>query len=110
MLYVQKARLEDRGTYTCECRNAVGGSNKEHHLEVHGEPGTPETERMCTGGCRWHDLSTRGPTGSKSSQPLPAALEVLERMFNSWASFAPPACLWAPSWLSWFSFCTSCTH
>lgn len=39
MLYIEKVQLVDKGTYTCECRNAAGSSSKEHHLEVHGELG-----------------------------------------------------------------------
>ncbi|XP_072739134.1 hemicentin-2-like [Ciconia boyciana] len=35
MLYIEKVRLVDKGTYTCECRNAAGSSSKEHRLEVH---------------------------------------------------------------------------
>ncbi|XP_054704630.1 hemicentin-2 isoform X1 [Grus americana] len=38
MLYIEKVRLVDKGTYTCECRNAAGSSSKEHHLEVHVLP------------------------------------------------------------------------
>ncbi|KAM9370790.1 LOW QUALITY PROTEIN: hemicentin-2 [Phaethornis superciliosus] len=34
LLYIERAQLGDRGTYTCECRNAAGSSSKEHHLEV----------------------------------------------------------------------------
>ena len=37
MLYIEKVQLVDKGTYTCECRNAAGSSSKEHRLEVHGE-------------------------------------------------------------------------
>lgn len=39
MLYIEKVQLVDKGTYTCECRNAAGSSSKEHRLEVHGELG-----------------------------------------------------------------------
>ncbi|KAM7087896.1 LOW QUALITY PROTEIN: hemicentin-2 [Ciconia maguari] len=35
MLYIEKVRLVDKGTYACECRNAAGSSSKEHRLEVH---------------------------------------------------------------------------
>lgn len=42
LLYIEKVRLVDTGTYTCECRNAAGSSSKEHRLEVHGELGDPE--------------------------------------------------------------------
>ncbi|GAB0198482.1 hemicentin-2 [Grus japonensis] len=38
MLYIEKVQLVDKGTYTCECRNAAGSSSKEHHLEVHVLP------------------------------------------------------------------------
>ncbi|KAM9271186.1 hemicentin-2 [Morus bassanus] len=38
MLYIEEVRLVDKGTYTCECRNAVGSSSKEHRLEVHVLP------------------------------------------------------------------------
>ncbi|XP_049688139.1 hemicentin-2 [Accipiter gentilis] len=38
MLYIEKVRLVDTGTYTCECRNAAGSSSKEHRLEVHALP------------------------------------------------------------------------
>ncbi|KAJ7414143.1 hemicentin-2 [Willisornis vidua] len=38
MVYMEKVQLVDKGTYTCECRNAVGSSSKEHHLEVHALP------------------------------------------------------------------------
>ncbi|XP_069626703.1 hemicentin-2 [Haliaeetus albicilla] len=38
MLYIEKVRLVDTGTYTCECRNAAGRSSKEHRLEVHALP------------------------------------------------------------------------
>ncbi|KAM6372038.1 LOW QUALITY PROTEIN: hemicentin-2 [Pluvialis apricaria] len=38
MLYIEKVLLVDKGTYTCECRNAAGRSSKEHHLEVHVLP------------------------------------------------------------------------
>ncbi|KAM6117600.1 hemicentin-2 [Phoenicopterus ruber ruber] len=38
MLYIEKVQLADKGTYTCECRNAAGGSSKEHRLEVHAPP------------------------------------------------------------------------
>ncbi|CAM9699604.1 unnamed protein product [Bubo scandiacus] len=38
MLYIEKVQLVDKGTYTCECRNAAGSSSKEHHLEVHALP------------------------------------------------------------------------
>ncbi|KAM6193100.1 hemicentin-2 [Sarcoramphus papa] len=37
-LYIEKVRLVDEGTYTCECRNAAGSSSKEHRLEVHVLP------------------------------------------------------------------------
>lgn len=50
MVYMEKVRLEDKGTYTCECSNAAGSSSRDHHLEVHGEPGEPETQRSCRGG------------------------------------------------------------
>lgn len=47
MLYIEKVVLVDKGTYTCECRNAAGSSSKEHHLEVHGEPaGSRDTEDL----------------------------------------------------------------
>lgn len=42
ILYMEKVRPVDEGTYTCECRNAAGSSSKEHHLEVHGERGVPQ--------------------------------------------------------------------
>ncbi|XP_074779784.1 hemicentin-2 [Athene noctua] len=38
MLYIEKVQLVDKGTYTCECRNAAGSSSKEHRLEVHALP------------------------------------------------------------------------
>ncbi|XP_054077069.1 hemicentin-2 isoform X2 [Rissa tridactyla] len=38
MLYIEKVWLVDKGTYTCECRNAAGSSSKEHRLEVHVPP------------------------------------------------------------------------
>ncbi|KAM9256723.1 LOW QUALITY PROTEIN: hemicentin-2 [Cariama cristata] len=38
VLYIEKVRLVDEGTYTCECRNAAGSSSKEHRLEVHALP------------------------------------------------------------------------
>nr|XP_010300774.1 PREDICTED: hemicentin-2 [Balearica regulorum gibbericeps] len=38
MLYIEKVRLVDKGTYTCECRKAAGSSSKEHRLEVHVLP------------------------------------------------------------------------
>ncbi|XP_065504896.1 hemicentin-2 isoform X1 [Caloenas nicobarica] len=38
ILYVEKVRPVDKGTYTCECRNAAGSSSKEHRLEVHALP------------------------------------------------------------------------
>ncbi|KAM8995979.1 hemicentin-2 isoform 2-T2 [Ara ararauna] len=38
VVYMEKVRLEDKGTYTCECSNAAGSSSKEHHLEVHALP------------------------------------------------------------------------
>ncbi|XP_042642365.1 hemicentin-2 [Tyto alba] len=38
VLYIEKVLLVDKGTYTCECRNAAGSSSKEHHLEVHALP------------------------------------------------------------------------
>lgn len=41
MLYIEKVRLVDEGTYTCECSNTAGSSSKEHRLGVHGEPGSP---------------------------------------------------------------------
>lgn len=47
MLYIEKVRLVDEGTYTCECSNAAGSSSKEHRLGVHGEPGDPETWGSC---------------------------------------------------------------
>lgn len=43
MVYLEKVQLLDQGTYTCECRNTAGSSSKEHHLEVHGEHGGPES-------------------------------------------------------------------
>lgn len=81
MLYIEKVWLVDKGTYTCECRNAAGSSSKEHRLEVHGEPvGSRDTEDLL-GWLKvpWY-LSTHGPSGPKSSQPLPTALGVWERM------------------------------
>ncbi|KAM6047554.1 LOW QUALITY PROTEIN: hemicentin-2 [Theristicus caerulescens] len=38
VLYIEKVRLMDKGTYTCECRNAAGSSSKDHRLEVHALP------------------------------------------------------------------------
>ncbi|XP_050570610.1 hemicentin-2 [Cygnus atratus] len=38
MLYIEKVRLVDEGTYTCECSNAAGSSSKEHRLGVHVLP------------------------------------------------------------------------
>ncbi|XP_068513036.1 hemicentin-2 isoform X2 [Anas acuta] len=38
MLYIERVRLVDEGTYTCECNNAAGGSSKEHRLGVHVPP------------------------------------------------------------------------
>ncbi|XP_068771088.1 hemicentin-2 [Struthio camelus] len=38
MLYIEKVRLADKGSYTCECRNAAGSSSKEYHLGVHALP------------------------------------------------------------------------
>ncbi|XP_065551612.1 hemicentin-2 [Lathamus discolor] len=38
VLYMEKVRLEDKGTYTCECSSAAGSSSREHHLEVHALP------------------------------------------------------------------------
>ncbi|XP_039417870.1 hemicentin-2 [Corvus cornix cornix] len=38
MVYMEKVQLLDKGTYTCECKNAAGSSSKEHHLEVHALP------------------------------------------------------------------------
>ncbi|KAK2535167.1 Hmcn2 [Columba livia] len=38
ILYMEKVRPVDEGTYTCECRNAAGSSSKEHRLEVHALP------------------------------------------------------------------------
>ncbi|XP_074968536.1 hemicentin-2 [Phalacrocorax aristotelis] len=38
MLYIEEVRLVDKGTYTCECRNAAGSSSKEHRLEVNVPP------------------------------------------------------------------------
>ncbi|XP_069729285.1 hemicentin-2 [Phaenicophaeus curvirostris] len=38
VLYIEKVRLVDTGTYTCECRNAAGSSRKEHRLEVNALP------------------------------------------------------------------------
>lgn len=50
MLYIEKVRLVDEGTYTCECSNAAGSSSKEHRLGVHGELEDPETCGSCRGG------------------------------------------------------------
>lgn len=36
---IEKVRMADEGSYTCECSNAAGRSSQEHRLEVHGEPG-----------------------------------------------------------------------
>ncbi|KAM9176553.1 hemicentin-2 [Mergus octosetaceus] len=38
MLYIEKVRLVDEGTYTCECSNTAGSSSKEHRLGVHVPP------------------------------------------------------------------------
>ncbi|XP_040387830.1 hemicentin-2 isoform X3 [Cygnus olor] len=38
MLYIEKVRLVDEGTYTCECSNAASSSSKEHRLGVHVLP------------------------------------------------------------------------
>lgn len=50
MLYIEKVRLVDEGTYTCECSNAAGSSSKEHRLGVHGELEGPETWGSCRDG------------------------------------------------------------
>ncbi|KAM6400073.1 hemicentin-2 [Rhynochetos jubatus] len=38
VLSIERAQLGDKGTYTCECRNAAGSSSREHRLEVHALP------------------------------------------------------------------------
>lgn len=49
MLYIEKVQLVDKGTYTCECKNAAGRGSKEHHLEVHGELGGPRDREELLG-------------------------------------------------------------
>lgn len=75
MVYMEKVQLLDKGTYTCECRNAAGSSSKEHHLEVHGERGGPE---ICGDGWRCCDLSHCKV--QMDPKPLPGALDILEGM------------------------------
>lgn len=68
MLYVEKVQLVDKGTYTCECRNAAGSSSKEHRLEVHGEPGGPRDTEDLWGWLKVpSSLSMQGSAGPKSS-------------------------------------------
>ncbi|XP_010226739.1 PREDICTED: hemicentin-2-like, partial [Tinamus guttatus] len=38
MLYIEKVRLADKGSYTCECRNAAGRSSKDYRLRVYALP------------------------------------------------------------------------
>lgn len=37
LLYLERARPAQEGTYTCECSNVAGNSSRDHRLVVHGE-------------------------------------------------------------------------
>ncbi|XP_008940595.1 PREDICTED: hemicentin-2-like, partial [Merops nubicus] len=93
VLYIEKVRLVDEGMYTCECRNSIGSSSKEQRLEVHGELGSSDTGQLYGWLKVLSSLSTQGPAGPKSWQPLPAALGVLGRMLLAGDSplLHPPA-------------------
>ncbi|KAM6110387.1 LOW QUALITY PROTEIN: hemicentin-2 [Pterocles gutturalis] len=81
VLYMEKARLADKGTYTCECRNAAGSSSKEHRLEVHalpriqGSSKAPRKVSVIKGGETVLDCETLGTpspavTWMKDGQPV----------------------------------------
>lgn len=84
MVYMEKVQLLDQGTYTCECRNAAGSSSKEHHLEVHGEHGAPET---CGG--RWSCWDFSQCKVQLAPKAISWCLGCFGRDAAVWVSFAP---------------------
>lgn len=52
LLYLGQAQPAQDGTYTCECSNVAGNSSQDQLLEVHGERGRDDLNRV-EGARRW---------------------------------------------------------